>query len=563
MQAETITTPQQKRKKLQERWTSLKSERNAVDKRCRDVARYVLPMSGKFLVSDRNRGTRQYHDILDNTGTRALKTLASGLMAGATSPARPWFRLMPADPDLAEFQPVREWLDAVGRKMMTVFQRSNTYRTLPQLYEELAAFGTAASIVLPDFENVIHHYPLTWGEFAIAQDHKGQVISLYREFERTVAEVVAEFGYANCSQNTRLRYDRRELDAWVPVVHAIEPRTERDPWRADGANMPWRSIYFETTGEDNTILRESGFQRFPVLCPRWATVGGDIYGNSPAMEALGDIRQLQQQQREKGKAIAHQADPAVQAPTSLKNQERDFLPGGVTFVDSPGQTAGVRNAFEVPLRLDYLLMDMQDCRERIRGAFYADLFRMLEGSINDKRMTATEIAERHEEKLLMLGPVLERLHHELLDPLVDLTFARLLEVGALPPPPQEMLGAELRVEFVSMLAQAQKAIGVNSVDRLMGHVTVLMGMKTDVVDTIDFDASVREYADLMGVNPNLIRDEKDVARDREARNRAQAAERQMLMLQAAAGTAKDLGNTPASGNTALGLVTQPVQPAPV
>lgn len=537
-----------KRDKLFTRWGQLKTERASWWSHWQEISSYLLPRSGRFFVQDRDKGWRRHNNIYDNTGTRALRVLGAGMMAGATSPARPWFRLATADPDLNKYAPVKLWLDDVTKRMQTVFQRSNTYRALHQIYEELGAFGTGANIILPDYNNVIHNYTLTTGEFCIATDYQGSVCTLYREFERPVAEVVKEFGYENCSTVVKNMFDRGSLDQWVRLIHAIEPRADRDIRKRDAKNMPWMSVYFEVGGNPDKYLRESGFKEFPGVCPRWSTIGGDIYGNSPGMEALGDVKQLQHEQLRKAQGIDFKTKPPLQAPTSMKNRDVEMLPGGVTFVDAANPQGGIKTAFEVNLDLSHLLADIQDVRERIRGAFYADLFLML-ANATDTRMTATEVAERHEEKLLMLGPVLERLHNELLNPLIDITFTRMLEAGILPPPPPELQGMDLDVEFVSMLAQAQRAVGVNSVDRFVNSLGGVATVKPDVLDRFDSDQWVDVYSDMLGVDPNLIVPGDKAALVRQARaQQAQQAQQAALMNQAA-DTVQKMGATPTGVGT--------------
>jgi hypothetical protein len=536
------------RDKLFTRWGMLKSERASWLAHWQEITTYLLPRNGRYFRQDRDKGWRRHNNIYDNTGTRALRTLGAGMMAGATSPARQWFRLATADPELNSYQPVKLWLDDVTRRMQLVFQKSNTYRALHTMYEELGAFGTAVSVVLPDFKNVIHQYPVTCGEYCIATDFQGRVTTLYREFEVTVADLVKEFGYNNCSITVRNMYDRGTLDAWVPIIHAIEPRTDRDHKKRDDKNMAYGSWYFEVGGEEGKFLRESGFQQFPALVPRWATAGGDIYGNSPGMEALGDIKQLQHEQLRKAQAIDFQTKPPLQVPVSMKNRDVETLPGGISFVDGAGM--GIKTAFEVNLNLQYLLNDIVDCRDRVRGAFYADMFLMLATQPNT-RMTATEVAERHEEKLLMLGPVLERLHNELLDPLVDITFTRMIQSGIVPPAPEELQGMDLNVEFVSMLAQAQRAIGTNSVDRFVGNLGAIAQMKPDVLDKFDSDQWADIYADMLGVDPSLIIADKEVAMVRNARNQAMAAKEQVAAVEQASKATRNLAASPTDQQTAL------------
>jgi hypothetical protein len=538
------------RDKLSQRWSSLKSERSSWFAHWEEISTYLLPRSGRFFVSDKNNGRRKHNAIYDSTGTRALRVLAAGMMSGMTSPARPWFRLTTSDPDLADYASVKLWLSEVTRLMLDIFARSNTYRSLHAMYEELGAFGTGASIVLPDFSDVVRHYPLTIGEYCIATDYRGQVNTLYREVPKRVIELINEFGYDKCSQSVKSMYDAGNLDAWHTIIHAIEPRGDRDIRMMDAKNMAWSSCYFEIGADKGKYLRESGFKRFPALVPRWATSGGDIYGNGPGMEALGDIKQLQHEQLRKAEGIDYKTRPPLQVPASMKGRDVDRLPGGITYVDQASPTGGIRSAFEVNLDLQHLLMDIQDVRERIKGSFYADLFLMLANQ-TDTRMTATEVAERHEEKLLMLGPVLERLHNELLDPLIEMTFDRMIESGIVPPPPQELQGKDLNVEFVSMLAQAQRAVGTNSIDRFVGSLGSVAQIKPDVLDRFDSDQWAEIYGDALGVDPKLIVPSDKVAMIRQQRAQAQQQAQQSAMAEQQANTVAKLASANTSQPSAL------------
>lgn len=541
-----------KRTRLLKRKTALWNERSSWISHYREISDYLLPRSGRYFESDRNRGDKRHNNIYDSTGTRALRVLAAGMMAGMTSPARPWFRLATPDPDLMQYDPVKLWLNKVAQIMREIYSRSNTYRALHTLYEELGAFGTAATIIRPDYNDVVRHYPLTAGEYAIAASARGEINTLYREVPMTVAQVVEQFGIENVSKNVKNQYDRNNLDQWITVMHAIEPRKDKDReyGKMDGMNMPFKSCYFELAAEGDQLLSEGGFKEFPVLAPRWSVSGGDIYGNGPAMEALGDIRQLQHEQLRKAQGIDYKTKPPLQMPLNMKNAEYDSLPGGVAWVDPSQPNGQIRTQFEVQLDLQHLLLDIQDVRERINQTFYADLFLMM---ANDTRsgITATEVAERHEEKLLMLGPVLERLHNEMLSPMIDSTFSQMMEAGIVPPPPEELQGMDLNVEFVSTLAQAQRAIGVGSVDRLLGTVGSIAQMKPEVLDKIDADEVVDAYADMLGVDPRLIVGDEQVALVRQQRAQQQAQMANMQATMAATEAAAKMGNIDTSKPNAL------------
>ena len=533
------------------RWQALKTERASWFYHWAEITQYLLPRNGRYFLQDRNRGYRRHNNIFDSTGTRALRTLAAGMMSGMTSPARPWFKFGIFDKDRAKSHNVKVWLSTCTEIILTIFEKSNTYRALHSMYGELGAFGTGASVVLDNFKNVLHHYPLTAGEYCIATDWEGNVCTLYREFQKTVGEVIKEFGKEKCSPTIVSLFDRGAQDQWVTLIHAIEPRADRDHTKKDALNMAWRSVYWESAGNQDKALRESGFRYFPALTPRWDVAGGDLYGNSPGMEALGDVKQLQQEQLRKSQAIDYMTKPPLQLPTDMKNREVDALPGGISYFNSQ-QAPTTRNLFEVKLDLQHLLLDIQDVRGRINEAFFADLFLMLANSTNPN-MTATEVAERHEEKLLMLGPVLERLINELLAPLVDMAFRRALEAGIIPPPPQEIQGQELSLEFTSMLAQAMRAVATNSIDKFIMSLGVVAQMKPEVLDNLDADKYAEVYSDALGVNPELIVASDKVAMIRKQRVAQQQAAQQAAVNNQRADTAQKLGNTPTQGGKSSAL----------
>lgn len=561
-----------KRQQYLLRKSDLWRERSSWLSRYKVITEYLLPYAGRYVTTDRNKGDRSFNSIYDETATFALDVMAAGMMAGMTSPARPWMRLAVPDKDLMEYAPVRLWLADVTNLMRDIFAKSNTYNSLHSIYEELGAFGTAASIVNDDFDAVIHHHTLTAGEYAIAANAKGYVDTVARQFEMTLAQVVEKFvrqpdgsmAWSVVSPTVKNSWDtHRNLDMWMPIIHIIQPRTDRDTRRKDAKNMRFASCYFEpgvSVGHDR-LLRESGYNAFPALVPRWSVRGGDVYGAGPSFRALGSIKQLQQEQLRKGQVIDYQTKPPLQVPAEQKNSVVNRLPGGITYLPMNGQSAGIRTAFEVNLNLQHLLEDIQDVRARINRAFYADLFLMISQDNRMQPATATEIAERHEEKLLMLGPVLERLHNEMLRPLIDLTFARMANTGILPPPPPELQDQDLKVEFISTLAQAQKMVGIGALDGFLGRVANLAAGSGDptVWDKVDRDQTADLYAEMYGVDPSAVVADDKVASIREQRAQAQAEQAQAAMMPAMAQAAKDASQADTSGKNALTDVMQSLQ----
>lgn len=553
----TVDTPRQR---FDRRLAALKEERdgNGWLSHWRDLSDCILPRRGRFLSTDRNKGDKRNAKIIDNTATLAARTLASGMMAGITSPARPWFRLTTPDQDLKEFGPVKLWLHDVEQRMREVFARSNVYNALPVLYGELGVFGSAAMFVQDDFEDVIRAHPYTVGEYYLANSARLTVDTLYREFSLTVAQAVEQFvrrpsgamDWSRVSDAVRRLHDKGQLDGWVDFVHVIEPNPDRAPDMEDARNMPVRSVYFEKDADKERLARVGGFKRFPVMAPRWDVTAQDVYGRSPGMDCLGDVKALQVMQKEKAKAIQKMVAPPLVGGASLKQAAISALPGGVTFVDGGEPVKQLAPLYQVNPQIQHLVADIEDHRRRIDRAFFADMFLMI-SQLERSQVTAYEIQVRQEEKLLMLGPVLERLHDELLDPLIDRTFQIMQDKNLLPPPPQELAGSDLRIEYISVLAQAQKAVATSGVERFAGFVGNLAAVNPAVLDKFDADQAVDEYGDALGVSPRIIRSDDDVAKLRQARAQQEQAAQAAQMMQMAAQGAETLSRTDMRGDNAL------------
>ena len=520
----------------------------------REIAELLNPRAGVWadINAKPNDGQQKHNNIYDSSGLRAMRVARAGLMSGHSSPARPFFRLKVPDESLMKSQKTRLWLDGVARIMREIFAKSNTYSMLQKAYREVLGFGTAAAFMEEEFENVIHHTPLTVGEYALGRNRKNHVDTIVRRFRWRVKDVVEAFGTENLKLSTKAAWDRGDYYQWVDLVHIVQPRREREYGKRDARNMPFMSCWYEPgDSADSKLLRESGYKRFPCLTPRWDTSSGATYGESPGMEALGDVKQLMHEQFRKGQGIDYQTNPPLQVPTTYVEDQSSRFPGGLMFYDpAAGGAAPIKSAFEVNLNLQYLLEDIADVRQRIDQAFFVDLFMMI-SNIERSNVTAREIAEKQEEKLIMLGPVIEALNAELLMPLVDFTFDRMVEARILPPPPPELQGMDLQVEFIGVLAQAQRAVGIGGADRLIGTIASIAQLKPEALDKLNVDAIIDDYADMLGVNPEYIVANEDVAVVREARQQQAQAQAQMAAMQPMADAAKTASETDVTTPSAL------------
>ncbi|HEE0490820.1 TPA: phage tail protein [Klebsiella pneumoniae] len=535
MAAETL------KEQLQKQQEQLTNDRSSFDPHWRELSDFINPRGSRFLVTDVNRDDRRNTKIVDPTATLAARTLSSGMMSGITSPARPWFKLATPDPDMMDYGPVKLWLEVVQRRMNEVFNKSNIYQSLPLLYASLGNYSTGAMAVLEDDSDVIRTMMFPIGSYYMANSARGSVDTCFRKFSMTVRQLVMEFGLNNVSDSVKGMWDSGNYESWIEVIHAVYPNIDRDTAKLNSKNKPVKSVYYEVGGDSDKLLRESGFDEFPIMAPRWEVNGEDVYGSScPGMIALGQVKALQLEQKRKSQLIDKATNPPMVGPSSLRNQRVSLLPGDITYIDQVTGQDGFKPAYLVNPNTADLLADIQDTRQIINSAYFVDLFMMLQ-NINTRSMPVEAVIEMKEEKLLMLGPVLERLNDECLNPLIDRTFSIMARKNLLPPPPDVLQGMPLRIEYISVMAQAQKSIGLSSLSSTVGFIGQLAALgKTEALDKLDADQAIDAFAEMSGSSPTVIVPQEQVEQIREQRAQQQQQQQMVAMGMAAAQGAKTL-----------------------
>ena len=506
-----------------------------------DLYMYFMPRRGRALQNhyDSNqtgKGQKRHHNIINGTGLYAARTFAAGFMAGASNPASIWFHLRTPDADLMDFEPVRQWLFLVESDMRLLMSQSNFYDLLFMAYLDLGIGGTYSGVINEDLRTTIRCQNFTPGRYYIDQDHNGRANTVYKVQPLTVLQMVNMFGEENVSQTIRNMYAKQQYHQWRNAIQAIEPNTTRVPGMADSRNMRYRSWWFEEKGNAEKWLRQSGFRENPALGVRWLLADEDIYGRSPGMDALGDNKGLQLQERRKAQAIDKLVDPPMVAAPELRNTPTTLLPGGVTFASfaASGGAPAFQPAYAIRPDVRALTDDIQTTEERVNREMYVDLFRMLIDTTR-REITAREVDEKAEEKLSLLGPALTRMNGELYIPAIDRIFAISLRAGRYPPPPPELQGMPLKVEFISILHQAQRRVQTQGIERTAGFVITLMDAYPEAADKLNVDEMVEEYGEAMAIPPKLLRSQEEVQARREEREQ----QRQMEQLAAAAEPARD------------------------
>ena len=569
------------REYLEKRLESMKGRREEREPEICEIASLAQPNRTRFVNAIATRGrsrTSKMNKLYDGHAIRSFRFLTGGMYSGLSSPNRPWFRFILQDKDLMKYHPVRVWLSEVEKIVGSMLAASNFYSAAKLGYAEIGLFGTDACIMdeASDFETGIVRpvcFPQTFGEYWIACNAQLEPDTLIRQTTMTVRQVVQKFvadkanprecDWSKVTPAVLNSWDRGSYEDEVLVYHAIEPNPDYIPGRFDAKGKPWRSVKWEAAnGDKKSLLEEGGYSAQPFWAPRWEITGTDDYGQGPGHDALPDMRALQLQAKRKGEATDFAVKPPIVAPASTRVK---LYPGAVTYAAAPDQ-AVIKELYRADYRaIEVIGRDAQECRQAIDEATYARLFMAISNIEGSADRTVSEIAAREEEKLTQLGPVIERVNTEKLQVAIDRAFDIAVRNEMLPVPPQELEGMPIQIDFVSILAQAQRMIGMQQTERAVGFVGTLEKLfpGSGAGDNVDTDALVADYWERSGAPPQGMRD-ADV-RDQMRANAAQQAQAARMAQMApamrdGADAVKTMAETPvAQGQRTLfdSLIQQP------
>jgi hypothetical protein len=529
-------------KALEKRLHFMRGQQERIVPVWKEISKYIAPNRGSYDWEEPNQGRRRDRHLADASPARALEILQSGMQGGFTSPSRAWFKLAVADPRLAAIQSVMEWTDDVTERIIDALGRSNIYNCFHGLYGELGAFGIGALFIEEDGEDVIHGKLMTAGEYFVEYDSRGKPSAFGRILWMTAGQMRERFGEERLSDNVRAALNQGRHGAWFKVCHLICEDDARE------TRFPFIGVYWEEGKELELGL--GGYEEFPVMAPRWETVASDFYGYGPGWLALGESKTLQAMREDYMIAQKMAINPPVVGPDMGRNARYDTRPGAVNHTTDPNAKYGP--LFTVSPDIPGQLAAMEGSRQLLNQIFYADLFLMIAG-LDNRDMTAREVQIRLEEKFQMLGPVIERLEHELLDPAISRVFNIMNRAGMFPPPPEELEGREVKLEYVSMLALAQKSGSLGDLSNMTAMIAGLAGLDPGVVDKLKADEIVDQYVRMTNIPAAVIRSDDEVAAMRQARAQQQQQEQEMMAAREMAGIARD------GAGAAKDLAAAPVQ----
>lgn len=490
-----------------------------------EVTEYVSPNKDNIYRYSRVPGEKKFNDLYDATGVHSNELLASALHSMLTNPSVPWFGLTTGDNNLDNRDDVRKWTQESVRLMHNIFNNSNFQTEIHEVFLDLTSVGTACIRTEDDDEDVLRFHSDHISQVFVGENHKGKIDTVLRCFKMTLSQIIDKWGkekFAEIYPGSQMN----NLHDEVEIVHAVGARNDYDSNKLNPTNKPFYSTY--VLKEKAAILSEGGFDEFPYAVPRWTKISGEMYGRSPAMKALPDIKMINQMMKVTLRAAQKIVDPILLLPDDGVVLPFKSSPGAINYYRAGSQDQ-IR-PLETGSRIDFGYQVMEDVRTRIRSAFFIDQLQLREGP----QMTATEVMQRTEEQLRLLAPVLGRLHHELLAPLIDRCFGILYRKKILPPAPEILQGRKVDVQFSSMIARAQKTAELEGFNRFLSFAGPILQVSPDAADNIDSDGGLRYIANKLDLPHEFIRDSVELKKLREARAQAaqEAATQQQQMAQA-------------------------------
>jgi Bacteriophage head to tail connecting protein len=513
-------------KQLKARLNSMRVDRSTFESHWQEVADYINPDRNN-ITTTRHSGEKRNLQLLDNTGVQSNQLLAGALHGILTSVNLQWFELTTGNRALDSRPAVRQWLQGTSKKMLDTMNNSNFQTEIHPLYMDLTSFGTSAMGIFEDDESIIRFQTQHIKDFFIRENNKGLVDEFYLCWEWDSKQIIQEFGEEGMHKEVLKAYKTGE-DKKFKVALAIYERTKSPK----SYNKAFRYTAQYMLEDEEHELRESGFRTFPYTVPRWSKSAGEVYGRGPGMMALPDMKTLNKMTETMLRGAQKVVDPPLQAPDDGYVLPLVTKPGGINYYRS-GRKDRIEPIF-ADTRIDFGYQALQDRRQRVRESFYVDQLQLNQGP----QMTATEVLQRTEEKMRLLGPLLGRMQSEFLKPLIERVYDIMERRELLDVPPEELNGVSLNVQYSSLIARSQKTSEGQSIFRTMEAVAIFGQLDKRAYDNFKADEAVKVIADMFGFPQSILRTESELEE-----YRAQKAEQQQALAdqQEAMMTAEAIG----------------------
>ncbi len=390
----------------------------------------------------------------------------------------------------------------------------------------MGAFGIGCMYEEEDPEDAVRFYTRDIAEIYLCENEKEKIDTAYRKFTLTARQAWEKWG-KTAGEQVKVFMERKEYDKTVTFIHCVSPRYERDITKDTAGNMPFESVYIEVSKKH--IVSESGYLEFPYFTPRFNKNSNEVWGSSPGMVSYSDIKMLNDIVKVVIRAAQKIVDPPIVLPHDGFLLPIKYGPGAINFRlkgRPDDKVEPLMTNQNIPVGLEII----NDYRNLIKKNYFVDLFLLLADPAR-KDMTATEVMQRVEEKMLILAPVLGRLMNEFLDPLINRTFAILWRQGRIAQPPAQLQNVPYQIEYISPLARSQKLDQMKSISNFLVLIQNISVIKPEVKDNLNEDEVSIEIQDLYGVNPKFVRDREEVKQIRQARLEVMQKQQELAMIQ--------------------------------
>lgn len=505
--------------KIIKRYQRLKGERTTWETHWQDLADFILPKKDQVVQRSTVAGEKKYRHILDNSAIQSNELLAGALHGLLTNPNDIWFELTTGDQELDDDPEVKTWLQDSVRRMIRVLNNSNFQTEVHEMYLDLGCFGTAPMLVLEDDKYVVRFHSQPVAQVLIDENNFGRIDTVMREFEWDIRKIEQEFGEKALTEKLkRHKKSSRYSEKQYTIIHAIYPREEVD------GRSGYISQYI--LKDEKHTLRSGKFNEFPYVVPRWSKLTTEMYGRSPGMVALPEAKMINKMMEAVIKGAQKTVDPPLQAPSDGYIMPIKTRPGSINFyMSGTGSRDEIKPIFN-DARIDFGFQVMEAHRQRIREAFFVDQLQLNQGP----QMTATEVLQRTEEKMRLLGPLLGRQQSEFLSPLIDRVFAIMGRRGLFADAPESIAGMDVDVQYSSFIAKTQRVNQGNSILRAIESASPFIQLDPSVADIFNGEEAVKELWRIYGASQKLIRTNEQLE---ELRNAKAEAEQELIEKQEA------------------------------
>lgn len=537
------------------RKAELEAAYNSIKPDWQELSEYFLPRSVRFLARSVNKQSVKNRKIKDSTPLIAVRNFSSGMMSGATSPATNWFKVKVKNYGQEGSYETKTWCSSVENIFRDIFNASNFYRILPSVYKQIGVFGISVLGLMNDESTILKCQLLPIGSYRIAKNQKGEVDTICRVYMETAKNLYDKFGEENISKDVLNAINSNRYEELFEVIHFVEPNKDfmpDSPWAKD---KEFVSVYYESASKEEKFLSKSGFDKFPYAVFESEVNGEDVYPSEcPGINALPDVKQLMSMVIDEGKALKKMISPTYKGPASLKNKKMIDAPSA--FIEEDENGRGLTPIYEINPRVLEVDSIIEKLKDSVKEIFYNDLFAMILNT-SERSRTATEVNELKEEKMVLLSPLLQQIHNGL-NQIIGWVFAECVNLKLLPEPPEEVIGKNMEIEFVSTLAQAQKAVKISAMERFTTFtVNLAQTLDSSLKKKLNANKIIDDYADYANISPEQIVPSRVVEKQKQKEEEAESQKQIINQVKESSEIIKNIAGTDSYGSdlmARLGLV---------